>query len=224
MNATSNLHASMPGYVCDTIPPARISHRPNSRSPSPIPPPTPPVPAFKAPITESSSATDDPLSHIDEHEHALLASQIAPPPGRKLCVRHQRMADEGTNLKLQQVSSVSFRVLWPRCVRGTLATKARGSITPRMYALVTRASQLQASTVTALSCLDVYMTTSPPKAEGCLLWAGSVPGHGVDCREGNVLVPRLRCSLLRARDRPCLSACLSASRPNDSAIYLLRPL
>jgi hypothetical protein len=27
----------------------------------------------------------------------------APPP-RKLCVRHQRMADEGTNLKLQQVS------------------------------------------------------------------------------------------------------------------------
>ena len=26
------------------------------------------------------------------------------PAARKLCVRHQRMADEGTNLKLQQVS------------------------------------------------------------------------------------------------------------------------
>jgi F-box/WD-40 domain protein MET30 len=26
------------------------------------------------------------------------------PPARKLCVRHQRMADEGTNLKLQQAS------------------------------------------------------------------------------------------------------------------------
>lgn len=33
--------------------------------------------------------------------------QGSPPPSqvpaRKLCVRHQRMADEGTNLKLQQV-------------------------------------------------------------------------------------------------------------------------
>ena len=35
------------------------------------------------------------------------------PAARKLCVRHQRMADEGTNLKLQQVSILNASRLSP---------------------------------------------------------------------------------------------------------------
>ena len=101
--ASSSL-AKAPGYVCDTIPPARIAHRPSSRSPSPLPPPTPPVTAFKAPITETVAHVDEPAAPAQEEERAPVISSIAPPPGRKLCVRHQRMADEGTILKLQQVS------------------------------------------------------------------------------------------------------------------------
>jgi F-box/WD-40 domain protein MET30 len=42
---------------------------------------------------------DETLAESSEEQNAL-----AQPPARKLCVRHQRMADEGTNLKLQQVS------------------------------------------------------------------------------------------------------------------------
>ena len=59
-------------------------------------PPSPPVASF---------------SQVSIQPHSLASSkngpaQVAPPPGRKLCVRHQRMADEDTNLKLQQVSVV----------------------------------------------------------------------------------------------------------------------
>ncbi|KAJ7470513.1 WD40-repeat-containing domain protein [Mycena latifolia] len=68
---------SSTGYVCDTIPPARLA------------------------------APDDPLPYnpIDDHDLDLVPQEPAHPdvpPPRKLCVRHQRMADEGTNLKLQQ--------------------------------------------------------------------------------------------------------------------------
>lgn len=58
------------GYVCDTIPAARLAG-------GDMPPP------------------------VADVEHGQ----------RKLCVRHQRMADEGTNLKLQQVCG--FRTLIP---------------------------------------------------------------------------------------------------------------
>jgi hypothetical protein len=65
--------------LCDTIPPARLV----------IPSPT---------IFESAEVV------LDDAE-TLNVSRIdpTPQPPRKLCVRHQRMADEGTNLKLQQV-------------------------------------------------------------------------------------------------------------------------
>ena len=36
------------------------------------------------------------------------------PAARKLCVRHQRMADEGTNLRLQQVSLFTPHALMRR--------------------------------------------------------------------------------------------------------------
>ena len=71
--------STMTTNLCDTIPPARLAI---------IPSPT---------IFESAVVLDDAetlsVSHIDP----------SPQPPRKLCVRHQRMADEGTNLKLQQV-------------------------------------------------------------------------------------------------------------------------
>ncbi|KAJ7109131.1 WD40-repeat-containing domain protein [Mycena epipterygia] len=65
------------GYVCDTIPPARIA-----AADEPLP----------------SGPNDEP--EVDPIPEEPPQSE-APPP-RKLCVRHQRMADEGTNLRLQQ--------------------------------------------------------------------------------------------------------------------------
>ncbi|KAJ7046530.1 WD40-repeat-containing domain protein [Mycena alexandri] len=62
--------------LCDTIPAARLAA------------PDEPYPA---------GPDDEP----DVEPIPVAADPPAPPP-RKLCVRHQRMADEGTNLKLQQ--------------------------------------------------------------------------------------------------------------------------
>src|SRR6266702_723368 len=65
---------------CDTLPPARLPPLP---SPISFPPRRP-----------SSSVSPPPV--------------LSQPNSRKLCVRHQRIADEGTNLKLQQVRSLIF--------------------------------------------------------------------------------------------------------------------
>ncbi|KAJ6623385.1 WD40 repeat-like protein [Mycena sp. CBHHK59/15] len=65
-------------YVCDTIPPARLA------------------------------GPDDPLPFEPNDEPDVepdiepVLEVVAQPSPRKLCVRHQRMADEGTNLRLQQ--------------------------------------------------------------------------------------------------------------------------
>ena len=42
---------------------------------------------------------------------------------RKLCVRHQRIADEGTNLKLQQVRSLIFSPFSPRLLLSDVPCK-----------------------------------------------------------------------------------------------------
>lgn len=65
---------------CDTLPAPRFASPDRDHSHSPSPSASPP------------STTADPVF-------------MSPPPTtqRKLCVRHQRMADEDTNLKLQQV-------------------------------------------------------------------------------------------------------------------------
>ncbi|KAA1479211.1 WD40 repeat-like protein [Dentipellis sp. KUC8613] len=63
----------MSSYRCDTLPAPRLDTSSHPRSPLPAPSPSPPFDQFPS-----------------------------SPPARKLCVRHQRMADEGTNLKLQQ--------------------------------------------------------------------------------------------------------------------------
>lgn len=87
-------------YVCDTIPAARLASDPQ--------------PAHSPAMSVSDLPTNlgDALV-LDDAENITSSSKVeqdagSPPPPeqvspRKLCVRHQRMADEGTNLKLQQV-------------------------------------------------------------------------------------------------------------------------
>ncbi|KAI0373368.1 WD40 repeat-like protein [Pilatotrama ljubarskyi] len=103
-------------YVCDTLPAPRLaSDKSRSRSPSPCPqsPPAVTVTTFDAPIIVPDAPQDlsahisEPLrssqpSTSDTASAANPADMPSQPPARKLCVRHQRMADEGTNLKLQQ--------------------------------------------------------------------------------------------------------------------------
>src|ERR1700761_68676 len=60
---------------CDNLPPARLPSLP------------PPISFSRWPSPSHPS------------------SVLSQPNSRKLCVRHQRIADEGTNLKLQQVCS-----------------------------------------------------------------------------------------------------------------------
>ncbi|OBZ75057.1 putative E3 ubiquitin ligase complex SCF subunit sconB [Grifola frondosa] len=89
-------------YVCDTLPPPRLASASSSRSPSPSLPLTPPVTAFDAPILDNSSLPMEPSKSEAIAQEKGSSGQLQQPPARKLCVRHQRMADEGTNLKLQQ--------------------------------------------------------------------------------------------------------------------------
>ncbi|RDX45489.1 WD40 repeat-like protein [Lentinus brumalis] len=107
---SSSLPGNSAAYVCDTLPAPRLaSAKSCSRSPSPAPPPSPPsVTTFDAPILAGDadpseiaalSSTSTPSASASTKEEGPMPLQ---PPARKLCVRHQRMADEGTNLKLQQ--------------------------------------------------------------------------------------------------------------------------
>ena len=100
---------SKSSYLCDTLPPARIA------SASPVPrarSPTPPVPAFEAPIVDNSALQLVTKPAVPPQATAPPPADYIQPPARKLCVRHQRMADEGTNLKLQQVSPSSGICGW----------------------------------------------------------------------------------------------------------------
>ncbi|KII88778.1 hypothetical protein PLICRDRAFT_141328 [Plicaturopsis crispa FD-325 SS-3] len=82
-------------YVCDTIPAPRLAAAGSSS-------------VNQASTAESTShfepsREDVALAHEPEHHRAVVEPVVpSPAPPRKLCVRHQRMADEGTNLKLQQ--------------------------------------------------------------------------------------------------------------------------
>lgn len=63
--------------------------------------------AFDVPTTEEVIATShsDPVASSSAYKlDSEIESGLPQPPARKLCVRHQRMADEGSILKLQQVS------------------------------------------------------------------------------------------------------------------------
>jgi hypothetical protein len=73
-------------HSCDTLPPARPSS-----------------PSLSIPDARWSSRSPSP-SHPPLDLPSVILSQ---PTSRKLCIRHQRIADEGTNLKLQQVRSLA---------------------------------------------------------------------------------------------------------------------
>ncbi|KAG5645834.1 hypothetical protein DXG03_005175 [Asterophora parasitica] len=73
-------------YVCDTLPAARLTG----------PSDTEPSQSLSLPARESTESSKTPVAGPSK---LPLPERTTP---RKLCVRHQRMADEGTNLKLQQ--------------------------------------------------------------------------------------------------------------------------
>lgn len=88
-------------YVCDTLPAARLA---SGASDPDFLPERSPSPPSKFEVTETLD-TEISMVQIDEIASARDGDDVpSQPPARKLCVRHQRMADEGTNLKLQQVS------------------------------------------------------------------------------------------------------------------------
>lgn len=66
-------------------------------TPSPSPPPVP-LPAFDVP-----SHDDVKNGAVELPPKARAVSTAQQQPARRVCARHQRMADEGTSLKLQQV-------------------------------------------------------------------------------------------------------------------------
>lgn len=70
-------------HSCDTLPRARPSS-----------------PSLAVSEDQWSSRSPSPSSHPIADPSPSALSQPAP---RKLCIRHQRIADEGTNLRLQQV-------------------------------------------------------------------------------------------------------------------------
>jgi hypothetical protein len=92
-SSSSTIAQQTDSHTCDTLPRARPS------SPSRV-------------VSDDhwSSHPPSPSSHpTPDLSPSALSSQPTP---RKLCIRHQRIADEGTNLKLQQVRPIplpSFR-------------------------------------------------------------------------------------------------------------------
>ena len=107
---------SQTAYSCDTLPapqnlriPRTIRRRP-SRSPSPLP--SPPSGDDEEPMSAFEVVTVEEVRAAERITDAAASPRLEPadlahqpqPPARKLCVRHQRMADEGTNEDLQKVS------------------------------------------------------------------------------------------------------------------------
>ncbi|CAE6520555.1 unnamed protein product [Rhizoctonia solani] len=84
--------------ACDTVPPPqRLTLKAGSSSPRPVSPPAiVETSLFDVPVLDENPVTD--VAPRAESAHRLDFA----PPGRKLCVRHQRMADEGMSSKLQR--------------------------------------------------------------------------------------------------------------------------
>lgn len=110
-------------YACDTLPapqnlcfPRGYSHPSQPRSPSPPEHSTEDVQtsAFDVPTVEEVQFTDTMAEHTLSFNP--LPEPAPQPPARKLCVRHQRMADEGTILKLQKVRLWMHTYMVPRPV------------------------------------------------------------------------------------------------------------
>ncbi|TDL27201.1 WD40 repeat-like protein [Rickenella mellea] len=94
------MHPPSPSnYTCDTLPvPQNIRLTRNYHTRSPSPPQIEPPLAFDVPTAEEVQAADKPTIPASMPND----DELPQPPARKLCVRHLRMADEGTTAKLQQ--------------------------------------------------------------------------------------------------------------------------
>ncbi|KAJ3487747.1 hypothetical protein NLJ89_g11684 [Agrocybe chaxingu] len=89
-------------YVCDTIPAARLATSSDQQLGPDEHAQTPTMDFEPAAVLDDAvSFAASPKSDPEPEREAFSPPPQQPPP-RKLCVRHQRMADEGTNLKLQQ--------------------------------------------------------------------------------------------------------------------------
>ena len=87
--------SSQNSYLCDTLPQAKLAQASASH-----PPPSSRDSVYTSAAFQSEkSLTSDSLG-MDPSEDV---HPTPTPLQRKLCPRHKRMADEGTNLKLQQV-------------------------------------------------------------------------------------------------------------------------
>ncbi|KZO95838.1 WD40 repeat-like protein [Calocera viscosa TUFC12733] len=87
--------------TCDTVPaPQNLLIR-SSRPPSPSPQATTTSLFDVPPMINADEDVDIPMEEPTAEEKQQIALFPPAPTGRKLCIRHQRMADEGTNLKLQ---------------------------------------------------------------------------------------------------------------------------
>ncbi|EIN07571.1 WD40 repeat-like protein [Punctularia strigosozonata HHB-11173 SS5] len=95
-------------YVCDTLPPPKLASASDVDQTQSPRGDSPPVTTFDLPSIDAPDHTDEAHAHEQQGgegkgkqgKQAEVVSEQPPP--RKLCVRHQRMAHEGTNLKLQQ--------------------------------------------------------------------------------------------------------------------------
>lgn len=89
-------------YSCDTIPPPQNPARREELVDAPGSADAVASAQFEVP-------QDDEEAQVDSEERQPVAQSARPqPPARKLCVRHQRMADEGTIVKLQSVRPSSI--------------------------------------------------------------------------------------------------------------------
>ncbi|KAG9118959.1 hypothetical protein FRC07_006254 [Ceratobasidium sp. 392] len=92
--------------TCDTVrPPQNLALR--GSSPRPVSPTAPvetalfDVPVIE-PVPEEVKSTQVAVAEDEKGKGKAVDLGVIAPPGRKLCVRHQRMADEGMSLKLQR--------------------------------------------------------------------------------------------------------------------------
>lgn len=84
--------ASPESYLCDTLPQAKLAQA--TASP-------PFLPSHDPAHASVAFQSEQPL--VNQMDPPEVVHPTPAPPQRKLCPRHKRMADEGTNLKLQQV-------------------------------------------------------------------------------------------------------------------------
>jgi hypothetical protein len=99
-SGSSGSSSSRP-VACDTVPPPqKLALRRDSSSPQPVSPPA----LFETSLFDVPVLDEAPTTEVAPKAESSGHGIDFAPPGRKLCVRHQRMADQGLSSKLQRVS------------------------------------------------------------------------------------------------------------------------